>query len=168
MKGKLIRSRDGSKNVYELLCWDGSLKRLKTRELVDFFTRFRDDRYLSGGEDGRWDETALDLSETGGDMVAYITSAADRQNLVIVDPSPFLVLFKTTADTPRDYISVNEYAEMYGVSKEVVKVYCREGRIPGAYKAGQRQWLIPKEAPYPVDMRVRATRRTVKTPVETI
>ena len=165
MKAKLIRMEGKSANMYELLCMDGTKKLLKPRELADFFCRFRDDEYLSGGKDGSWMESALDMSETGGDMVAYVTSSAGRQNLVVVDPGPFASLFEQDTDDDSKMIPISEYAKMYGVTPEIIKVYCREGRITGAYKAG-RQWLVPKGAVYPTNLRMRAPNRTIKTTVE--
>ena len=50
-------------------------------------------------------------------------------------------------------ISATEYAQKYGLDGGRVRVLLRDGRIEGAFKIGN-QWVIPAEAPRPVDMRV--------------
>lgn len=52
---------------------------------------------------------------------------------------------------PSEMISTKEYAETHKKSVEQIKVYCRNGRLP-AVKT-QRDWLIPRSAPYPKDRR---------------
>ena len=51
-----------------------------------------------------------------------------------------------------ELITAKEYAKKNGRSVEQIKVYCRNGRIPGAYKH-ERDWVIPSSAPYPEDRR---------------
>ena len=50
-------------------------------------------------------------------------------------------------------ISVSEYAKLHGVKERAVR--SAAGRIPGAYRVG-RAWVIPKDAPYPEDGRVKS------------
>ena len=58
---------------------------------------------------------------------------------------------KNTSGIP-ELITAKEYARRNGRSVEQIKVYCRNGRIPGAYKH-ERDWVIPSSAPYPEDRR---------------
>lgn len=166
MKAKLLRMEGQSAELYEMLCMDGTKKILRAKELASFFKNFRDDMYLSGGEDGRWDATAMDMSEVGGDLIAYVVEIPrepDKQQLIVVDPGPFAALFVPDNNEDNELIPISEYAAMYGVTREIVKVYCRTGRIVGAIKAGGN-WVVPRGAAYPTDTRCRAVNRKVKTP----
>lgn len=50
-------------------------------------------------------------------------------------------------------VSAREYGEQYEISVEQAKQYCHQkGRVPGAIKYG-RDWLIPREAKLPEDLR---------------
>ena len=109
------------------------------------------DNGLLGREDAeKWDAEYPEMSSFPGETMAYVT---DAFHLVIVDFSPFKILFEVSAPTLDDLLTVPEYAELYNKSVEQVKVFCRTGRIPGAKKLG-RDWVIPRDTPYPVDNRV--------------
>lgn len=142
MKARLIRK--GSK--YSLLCQDGSIARADNLLLYQLLTNFsRTDDYFSGKE-GRWDDKYGDMSLVPGMTYALLT---DDKNLVISDFAPFETLLnaKLFSDS---YVSASEFAKRNGKSAEIVKVYCRQGRIVGAKKVG-RSWMIPAHAGYPVD-----------------
>ena len=47
-----------------------------------------------------------------------------------------------------DYITLAEYAAQHGKSRFTVVQKCQRGTLPGAVKVG-RNWLIPRNAPYP-------------------
>ncbi len=49
--------------------------------------------------------------------------------------------------------SCKEMAMRWGISERRVSEFCKEGKIPGAVKAG-RQWMIPDHAARPSDQRV--------------
>lgn len=51
-----------------------------------------------------------------------------------------------------EYISVKETAEKWGITSRMVNYYCVSGRIQGAQKIGS-MWVVPKDAPKPVDGR---------------
>jgi excisionase family DNA binding protein len=51
-----------------------------------------------------------------------------------------------------DYITVNEAAEKWGVSRRAITYHLVDGRIPGAVKKGN-MWLIPSDARRPEDRR---------------
>jgi len=51
-----------------------------------------------------------------------------------------------------EFISVQDAAEKWGISKRRVQKLCEENRIPGVAKFS-RLWLIPKDAEKPMDKR---------------
>ena len=53
-----------------------------------------------------------------------------------------------------DYITVNDYAALHGVSRETIKKKCQNGCLKTAKKVG-RDWLIDKSEPYPADRRYK-------------
>ena len=53
-----------------------------------------------------------------------------------------------------EYIEVRRAAEIWGMTERRVTALCRDGRIVGAKKAG-RLWLIPDDAPKPLDARTK-------------
>jgi hypothetical protein len=56
------------------------------------------------------------------------------------------------------YISSQEAAEKWGISKRRVQVLCDQNRIEGAFKIGKRAWAIPNDAKKPLDLRKRENR----------
>ena len=52
----------------------------------------------------------------------------------------------------KNYLSIRETAEKWGVSERRINQYCSEGRIPGAQRFG-RSWAIPLDADKPQDPR---------------
>ena len=50
-------------------------------------------------------------------------------------------------------ITCGQAAQRWGISRRRVQMYCRDGRVSGAYKAGG-QWLLPENAPKPLDPRL--------------
>lgn len=59
----------------------------------------------------------------------------------------------------KQYLSLRETAEKWGVSERRINQYCAEGRIPGAQKIG-KAWAVPADAKKPKDP--RRTRRQTK------
>lgn len=51
-------------------------------------------------------------------------------------------------------IPLREYAAARGLADVSVRQKCERGNVPGAVKVG-RNWLIPKDAPYP-DRRIKS------------
>ena len=47
-----------------------------------------------------------------------------------------------------EYISVNQFAEKFGVSERTVRNYCSNGKIEGAFLTG-KTWSIPADAELP-------------------
>ena len=56
-----------------------------------------------------------------------------------------------------DYISIDEAAKKWGLSKRFVQLLCSNGRIEGATRLG-RAWMIPHNAKKPIDGRTKAAR----------
>ena len=56
-----------------------------------------------------------------------------------------------------DYISIDEAAKKWGLSKRFVQVLCANGRIEGATRLG-RAWMVPHNAKKPIDGRTKAAR----------
>ena len=56
-----------------------------------------------------------------------------------------------------DYISIDEAAKKWGLSKRFVQLLCSNGRIQGATRLG-RAWMIPHDAKKPIDGRTKAAR----------
>lgn len=142
MKARLIKTKD---NNLRLLCEDGTLAICSKVLLFDFLTNFNKVRF-TGGDAGKWDEEVPDMNLYPGKTLAYIT---DTQQLVIYDISPFSFAISEAPDF-MEYLSTDEFAKRHNVSREIIKVYCREGRIAGAKKIGKR-WAIPETALYPVE-----------------
>lgn len=63
------------------------------------------------------------------------------------------------------YITVQQAAELWGVTVRQVQSYCNQGRVPGAQKFGIA-WQIPAGAPKPEDARHKAARSPQETPSE--
>ena len=144
MKARLIR--DGFGEV-KLLCADGSICNPDLTVLRSLLFDFRNASF--SGNEGSWSTLALDMSLVPGETLAYIT---DDAYLVVIDPSAFGLLASVDESPLGNYISLAEYATKQNISAEMIKVYCRQGRILGAKKLpGQYgRWLIPENAPYPV------------------
>lgn len=64
----------------------------------------------------------------------------------------------------KNYLSIRETAEKWGVSERRIHQYCAEGRIPGAQRFG-KSWAIPDDAQKPGNPR-RAQRQAKSAPAE--
>lgn len=53
-----------------------------------------------------------------------------------------------------DYITAQQAAEKWGVSLRWVQTYLKNERINGVIRFGHA-WMIPKDAPKPVDGRIK-------------
>lgn len=99
-----------------------------------------------------WTAEYPSLSAIPGQNLAYVT---DSLQLVIEDITPFVQVFEQVKATHpiESVLTASEFAEKHNKSVEQIKVFCRNGRIWGAKKIG-RDWVIPKDAPYPTDNRM--------------
>lgn len=149
MKARLINDENG----LQILHSNGIIKPADTADLYNLLVNFKSISVVAKNENGvglsNWNESCCDMALYPGETLAYVT---DELHLAIVEFEPFKRLFYTGNSILDDLVTVSEYACLHKKSNEQVKVFCRDGRIPGAKKVG-RDWLIPKDAPYPVDRR---------------
>ena len=157
MKTRLVKNKD---NSLMLLLDNGKLLYVEKHKLANYFfhhkTLLRNNpNHLNFEIVGRWDNEFEDISEYPGDTVAF---TSNKGHLVIVEITPFAEVLSVKSANASDeelFITVKEYSEKYKKSVEQVKVFCRKGRIKGAKKIG-RDWMIPKDAIYPIDRRIKA------------
>lgn len=147
MKARIIKDEN---NKIHLLCSDGTTEKVSAARLSSLLMDFLRIESFSG-KNGHWNESYFDMSEVPGKTLAIV---ADNNALVIQDP--WLLAYLNTANESirTDYLTIHEYAKKHDRSKEMIKAFCREGRIQGAFRKG-RAWLIPADSPYPVDVRSR-------------
>lgn len=138
MLARLIKNQSET-NV--LLYQDGSFAFANEGLLIRFLRDFKRSVEFHG-DDGMWNAESPDISMVPGETLAYV---ADNGSFVLLDSNPFSFLFIDQVS----YLSPREYANLYQKSAEMIKLYCRQGCIPGAIKRG-RDWFIPKDSPYPL------------------
>ena len=143
MKARFITDLNNKKVI---LCEDGTIAECTDELLYTFLVDFGKDVSFVSGSLGRWDTEYPDMSLYPGTEFASIL---DSRKLVITDFAPFTRFVSKDAMFD-NYISSMEYAKLHNVSYEMVKVYCREGRIPGAKRIA-RNWIIPQNATYPIE-----------------
>lgn len=146
MKLRLVR-RYKAIHIY---CPNGTILNPTEDDIIKLLTSFKKPNQFKGN-DGFWNNEIADIENAPGETLAYVD---DTNKLVILNESVFDGLLKETMS----YVSANEYADMHGKGKAIVKKLCLEGRIQGAQKHSTG-WLIPKDAPYPKDKR-RADKRS--------
>ena len=56
-------------------------------------------------------------------------------------------VFKRKLADNMEYLSVNQYAEKYGISERTARNYCALGKIEGTFLTG-KTWNIPADAPH--------------------
>ena len=146
MLARLIQDSYGQ---YHILYADGTLAHANQRTARNFLQEHKNAADFTG-RDGKWKSMAMDMALYEGRTCAYIS---DDGILVILDFEPFARLLDAPAEAA--FISTKEFAARYNRSSDMIKILCREGRIPGAKKVGN-SWLIPENAEYPIapeDMR---------------
>lgn len=143
MKIRLVRNAE---QKLQVLYSDGTIARATPALLSDLLIGFnRQSSIFCGGDAGIWNKECFDMSDYPGETCAYL---ADNDMLVVVDGSAFKAITKTQMVS---LISIAEFAEKHNRSAEMIKVFCRNGRIPGAKKIG-KTWMVPENAEYPVDV----------------
>jgi hypothetical protein len=58
-----------------------------------------------------------------------------------------------------DWITTKEASEFWGISTRRTQILCDTGRVDGATRLGNI-WVIPKDAPKPIDGRTRSGRKS--------
>lgn len=142
MKARLLEFE----GTLQLLLCTGSIKMLSYSEAYEFISNYDNPEYYSGV--GKWDYENITMESYRGNTIAIVS---DEGNLIIENAE----LLRTILNNkdPK-YLTVLEYAALHGKQDSIVRRICRAGRIPGAIQKG-KSWLIPEDAPYPVDERVR-------------
>lgn len=144
MKLRLLKQ----KNNVLLYCPNGTIIKPTEEDLIRLLTSFSKPQHFKG-DAGRWSVNMAGMEDAAGETLAYVD---DTYKLIILDEQAFVGLFKPETK----YISVSEYATLYGKCRATVKNLCVAGKLPGAYKTSSG-WLIPEGTPYPKDGRVGRT-----------
>lgn len=151
MKARLIKNNEDE--VVFLLSNGVSIKSPTVSELGILLFNFKSlDEFGFEERTESWKNEYPDITAVPGQNLAYVT---DSLQLVIEDIFPFVTIFEQVKATVpiESVLTASEYAEKHNKSVEQIKVFCRNGRIWGATKIG-RDWVIPKDAPYPADSRM--------------
>ena len=141
MKARLVKDNFGT---MILLCADGTMRITDTTALNFVFANFKSADEFTG-RNGSWLSTCKDMAMYPGETMAYVS---DDLSLVVMNPSVLCSLMSEDSILG-PYISLAEYAKKANRSRQIIKVFCREGRLLGARKIGG-SWMIPENSPYPV------------------
>ena len=148
MLARLIKDKKGEMCI---LCSDGTIIAADKNALNILLSGFNHIEKLGNGNTF-WNKEFPEMSLYPGYEFACVT---DTYQLLLSDFSPFKDLFEVDTSVS-NMITATEYAKLHGKSTEQIKVFCRNGRILGATKIG-RDWMIPANAPYPIDKRFSFT-----------
>lgn len=143
MKARLIKETNGN---IKLLFKDGSFNNASLHLLANFLLNFKTIEDFSG-KDGSWRSNVADMALYPAETLAYVS---DTSELIVLSGDAFRDCFDASINID-NFISTEEYARLHNKTPEIIKVYCREGRIR-AHKVG-RSWMISKDEPYPVPAR---------------
>ena len=58
-------------------------------------------------------------------------------------------MFLSQAFKIDDYLTANQVADKWGITRRQVQYLCTRGQIEGAMKVGDYMWIIPKTAEKP-------------------
>ena len=159
MKGRLIKDKQ---NEIFLLCPNGVKTPASKSVLESLLYDFKNIALIEWTGDETWKSDFTPSMELyPGDTLAFVT---DEGLLIVTNPEAFSLLAEVarTKHTIQidKYLSITDYAKKHNKSREIIKVYCRDNRIPGARKINDN-WMIPEDAPYPVDARRQRTPDTL-------
>ena len=154
MKARIIKTKE---QKTQILCQNGSIKNCADQVLAKFLTQFASNTYLYelNGDDGSWREFSFDMAEYPGETLAYVS---DNLQLIVFSPELFHPMVSSnyvpleTNMSGKDainYLTIHEYAERHNRSEPMIRLLCKEGKIPGVIKK-KLVWLIPEDAPYPI------------------
>ena len=146
MKARLLQS-DG---VMEVLFCTGRILTVDAKGALAFLSTYDDPSHYAGH--GKWNENIVTMEAYEGDTIAIV----DDAGVLRIENAE---LFRSVLVNGRPkYITSKEYASIYQKDETRVRLLCREGRLAGAEQKGTI-WIIPENAPYPSDERVRDGRR---------
>ena len=134
-----------SDNQFVLLLCPDTVTFISSQEAKRFLLNYSSTDYI--GAECKWCSDDVSMEEYSGQTVAFVDN---KKNLVVTDNELFRSIIGSLA---APLLSANEYAEKHGKQPAIVRRMCGNGRIPGALRKGN-SWVIPADAPYPVDARV--------------
>jgi len=166
---RLIREN----NEMYILHNDGSKLKAGNKEIREFLLFFKNYN-LFANQESKWTNTVKRLERYPGDIVAdieirefndqfpstifdvendykEITETYEKTILTIYDS--FILSEIANKIDSFEYVTTTEYGKAYNRSGSDIRKYCLLGRIPGAFRINKNLWLVPKNAPYPDDLR---------------
>ena len=146
MKARVVTKED---NIL-ILHYDGTMSISTSSLLKQFLFDFSNYSSLSG-EDGKWTDITFDMSEFPGTTMAFVS---DSGQLVVNTPDIFNIAFMDTSSGTFGFLTVEEYAKKHNRSKQLIRAYAMDGRIPGVTYFGHIL-AIPADAPYPIEAQRR-------------
>ena len=146
MKLRLLKAS----NTLYMYCQNGSILIPTSHDLIRLLTSFSKPHTFKG-EYSYWNTTLSNMEDASGETLAYID---DANKLIVLNEKTFSKIVQKE----EAYVSVSEYAVMYDKCRATVKNLCVAGKLPGAYKTSSG-WLIPKDAPYPLDGRTKKAKK---------
>ena len=60
-----------------------------------------------------------------------------------------------------NFMSPRQASEKWGITDRQIQSLCSQGKVEGATRLG-REWLIPKDAPRPLDGRTKEAKKSKK------
>lgn len=63
-----------------------------------------------------------------------------------------MIIFETRVGEKKEYLTAQEFSKIWNKNRQMIAIWCRNGRFPGAFKMGG-SWFIPADTEYPEDMR---------------
>lgn len=142
MKARLLHFE----NSMQLLLCTGKIQGISLKEAYQFLSSYDNENYYSGP--GKWEFEGLSMHAFRGTTIAVVN---DDNTLTIHDAEWYRKILDSKTV---EYLTAQEYAELYDKKSAIIRRFCINNRIPGAICKGNT-WLIPKDAPYPSDERVR-------------
>lgn len=142
MKTRLVRYYGKLRLLYA----DGTFEAADDSILKMLFVGYMGADRFGKGKAGRWDTEHKSMEDAPGKTLAWVD---DEYRLIIIE-NVFVPLVQSVAE--EDYVTVQEYAVAHGLCDSRVKVLCREGRLAGAVRKGNR-WFIPRSSELPKDAR---------------
>ena len=64
-----------------------------------------------------------------------------------------------------ELMKTSDAAKLWGISPRRVQILCDKGKVNGAFRMG-KTWIIPKDAPRPLDGRTKAAKQQAQREVK--
>ena len=136
MRGRLLLNQ----GMMQLLLCTGKIITVSDAEARNFLLNFDDSAYYSGSS--TWDYENLSMESYRGTTIAFVD---ENGHLQIEDAEQFRKLLMRKEI---NYLTVPEFAARHGKQPAIIRRFCSQGRLTGAFQKGST-WLIPEECPYP-------------------